>query len=67
MLNRAPNIWTLKNLLRHCSDGLQVCVDKVWVPARVCGYYSLRNRLRCAWLVFTGRADVLIWPEDEKR
>lgn len=26
---------------------------------------SLQSRFRCAWLVFTGRADAVIWPEDE--
>lgn len=32
-----------------------------WVCARPLPYYSLRNRLRATWLVFTGQADALIW------
>lgn len=37
-----------------------------WIPARDLPYEpgglaALRHRLRCAWMVFTGRADVLHW------
>lgn len=34
-----------------------------WVPARPLGFASFRSRLRAAWLVFTGRADALVWPK----
>lgn len=33
-----------------------------WVPARPEGYPSILVRIQAAWLVFTGRADALIWP-----
>jgi hypothetical protein len=29
------------------------------------GFASLGSRLRCAWLVFTGKADAVTWPEDD--
>jgi hypothetical protein len=32
------------------------------MPARPLGYYSLRSRIRLAWMVFTGKADALVWP-----
>lgn len=37
--------------------------DGRWVAARPLGWSGLclRQRLRAAWLVFTGRADVLQW------
>lgn len=35
---------------------------KVWLPARPVPYRSLLDRIRDAWLVFTGKADLLIWP-----
>lgn len=37
-----------------------------WVPARPRNYRcrTLRERLREAWLVFTGKADPFVWPED---
>lgn len=34
-----------------------------WVPARPVGYFSLIERIKCAWFVFTGKADVLFWPK----
>ncbi len=35
------------------------------VPARTHRTYTLAQRLRATWLVFTGRADALIWPGQE--
>lgn len=34
-----------------------------WVSARPCGYMGLclGMRLKRAWMVFTGHADVLVW------
>jgi hypothetical protein len=32
-----------------------------WVAARPEGFGSIWYRLRATWLVFTGRADALIW------
>lgn len=34
-------------------------IDGEWVPARPLGGMV---RFKAAWLVFTGRADALIWP-----
>lgn len=31
----------------------------------LCRAASLSARIRLAWLVFTGRADAVIWPEDQ--
>jgi len=39
--------------------------NKKWVPCRTEGYPSWKHRFKCAWLVFTGRADALTWPEDQ--
>lgn len=36
-------------------------VDGKWVCARPLPFYSIGNRLKAAWLVFTGQADALIW------
>jgi hypothetical protein len=33
-----------------------------WVPARPIPYYGGFRRFRAAWLVFTGKADALVWP-----
>lgn len=33
-----------------------------WVPARPEGFASITYRLKATWLVFTGQADALVWP-----
>ena len=45
----------------HCStnDG------KTWVPARPIAFQSVRERVRATWLVWTGRADALVWPGNQ--
>lgn len=40
----------------------QIPPGMAWVPARPLGYASWRHRWKAAWLVFTGRADALVWP-----
>lgn len=62
-MKRAPNIIRLEDLAK--DNPLEVCVNGQWVPARPLGFYSIWSRLRCAWMVFTGRADAFIWPEDD--
>ena len=66
-MKQAPNIFTLKALLK-CADGTDLTglSDGRWVPARPLGFYSLGWRLKAAWLAFTGRADVVLWPGDGK-
>lgn len=36
-------------------------IDGKYVPARSEGFSSWRYRLKATWLVFTGKADALIW------
>lgn len=33
-----------------------------WKPARPLGRVGIMYRFRKAWKVFTGKADVLVWP-----
>jgi hypothetical protein len=42
-----------------------VLIKDRWVPARPLGRQTFTNRLRCTWLVFTGKADALVWPEKQ--
>jgi hypothetical protein len=32
-----------------------------WEVARMVGYSSLLHRIKCAWLVFREKADIVIW------
>jgi hypothetical protein len=34
------------------------------IPARPINYSSIPLRFKAAWLVFTGKADAVQWPED---
>lgn len=44
--------------LSQCAAGLP---DGRYVPARPLPWYSIEQRWRAAWLVFTGKADALRW------
>lgn len=63
-MNKTPSIWYLKDLLRMANE-CHVEINGKWVPARGEGFRSWRYRWHCAWLVFTGKADALIWPEGQ--
>lgn len=56
-----PMIYTLASLKNRDWPECQL-PDGRWVPARPLGFASLLQRFRCAWLVFTGKADALTWP-----
>ena len=63
-MKKAPNLWTLESLsesVRHASAQ----INGKWVPARPLGLFSLRYRMRLSWLVFSGKADALKWPEGQ--
>jgi hypothetical protein len=67
LLNKAPSLWSLKALMEHVNNGQsQSSADgKNWVPARPLGFYSMTERARLAWMVFTGKADALTWPQGQ--
>lgn len=61
-----PTVYTPKDIL---DDGLTMTteINGQWVPKRPLGFQGLclLTRLKYAWLVFSGRADVLQWPNQE--
>lgn len=60
LINYVSDPWAdlLKSHRRTMADGRSV-------PARFYGHRTgLFERLQAAWLVFSGRADALMWPED---
>lgn len=63
-----PNIMHVDNLERHIEENTaEISVDvpnsnkKVRVPARPVGFPSIGQRFKAAYLVFTGKADALMW------
>lgn len=61
----APSVHRLEDLVGPQENATLKQINERWVPARPEGYCSLRSRLRHAWMVFTGKGDVLIWPEGQ--
>lgn len=59
---RWPTLWRLEDLLRTAAQVGASVDGKTYYPARPLGFMSIGNRIRCAWAVFTGRADAVIWP-----
>lgn len=62
---KAPNIYTLEHLRSEMISSNQAGINGKWVPARPIGYYSIKHRIQCAWMVFTGKGDVVVWPEGQ--
>lgn len=66
-MKQSPNIYTLRGLFLELANGTMTDLPNGrWVPARPLGFYSIGTRLRAAWLAFTGRGDVVIWPGEEE-
>lgn len=63
-MKKAPNIMGLMETITT-ANSTQAEIDGKWVPARPEGYFSIRSRIRCAWMVFTGQADALVWPSGQ--
>lgn len=65
-MNNCPTIYTLENLRKTVNSNVSMSRDgRTYHPARPLGFYSIAARFKAAWLVFTGRADAVIWPEGQ--
>lgn len=59
--------YSLKRLLKNTS-GVTAWINGKWVPARPMsptGLFGLKVRIKSAWKVLTGKADIFIWPEGQ--
>ena len=65
----APNILYLSLYAKDHAIKWVDMIDRwhVWseLQRRPTGLQTFRRRLHATWLVFTGRADALVWPEDK--
>ena len=59
-----PSIHRVEAII-HCAPLTTKEFRGNWTYARPSGCPSLWQRLRAAWLVFTGRADALVWGEGQ--
>ena len=64
MFKSAPNIFKLFDFHNQILHGGcdQEYAPGQWGPARPVGYFSIKYRIKAAWMVFTGKADVIVWP-----
>lgn len=60
-----PTEYTLHEVVRIVREGPQIRDSGRLLPARPLGLPSFWLRVRLAWEVFTGRADVLRWPDNQ--
>lgn len=56
--------WTLANLLQSVKE-VKTEINGKWIPCRPRNYRFLMVRIKSAWLVLTGKADAVIWPEGQ--
>lgn len=64
LMKNRPNLLTVTSLMKSVAQNAQHTPDGKWLPARPVGAFGVVDRFRYAWLVFTGRADALLWPAD---
>ncbi len=61
---KCPSIWKLEDLLTVTAS-LSTEINQRWVPMRPMRGIGVKDRIKAAWLVFTGKADAVIWPEGQ--
>lgn len=63
-MTKYPARYTVEDVYRIRSTA-SVKINDKYVTARPLGFQSFWVRIAYAWLVFTGRADALVWPEGQ--
>lgn len=68
--NHAPAVLTYQQIKEGANSAMAKCPNSSnWIPARPHPFNdTLWARLRCAWLVFTGKADALlpVWQAETR-
>ena len=57
-----PDIVCVTQIVKDAACTQAGLPDGRWVPARPLGGGWRFQRIKAAWLVFTGQADALTWP-----
>jgi hypothetical protein len=60
---RAPGIIHADSITSNRTTVQREERPGVWVAARPEPYHSITQRWRAAWLVWTGKADALLWRD----
>ncbi|ACL06207.1 hypothetical protein Dalk_4529 [Desulfatibacillum aliphaticivorans] len=59
---KETNIFQINDIVLAGGTVLRQIKTGAWVPARPIGKTNLKYRLKAAWMVFAGKADVVVWP-----
>ncbi len=65
-MKKYPTLYGLATITDVAKQGPKTQINGKWYPARPLGYQSLLYRFLCAWDVFRGYADAVVWPEDDE-
>ncbi len=57
-------IYKLQDLIDSAFTNYMKTPDGLWVPARPLSM-GIKQRIKSAWKVLTGKADAVIWPEGQ--
>lgn len=61
----APQIFHATRLIQGSRDWPQCSSDgRRWRPARPVSVGGISVRFKAAWLVFTGKADAVVWGDE---
>lgn len=58
---KQPDITHVSAVLKFAPDNMTKLPDGRYVPARPLGGGWRWNRIKATWLVFSGKADALLW------
>lgn len=64
-MKHGTTLWSLADLMRSAATGKTSKDGRHYYPARPLGMTAFGHRIGIAWLVFTGRADAVVWPENQ--
>lgn len=63
---KSPTIYNLEYLVRaNFNYSVTKKINGKWVMARPLSTGYLTDRFKCAWLAFTGKCDLVKWPEGQ--
>lgn len=63
---KTPTIYDLDDLLDNSNYRVEKEINDEWVRARpIVKPCNLKHRVKCIWLVFTGKCDLVRWPKGQ--
>jgi len=64
-MKKASGLYDVNTIINISSENLMNDGFEEWVPSRPIGTFGFLSRCKKAWMVFTGKADALIWPKGQ--